>query len=284
MILKVFDVSHGSCNLLVSPTGKTELIDFGSDREWSPIQHVFRRYVPQGGRIDRLVLTHHHGDHMNEWEILKNKTKPVVVLRRRLKGSYLEACQESNSVEGQALAEDFDLFFADWNLTADPSKVSDDAWGMSISTWKLKAEQAATASDSANSMVNNCSYMRLYDYSGTKILLTGDMESEGMEAIIDLYPSFAERVQGLSVLVAPHHGHASAFCRRLFEIAGRPWIVLASMKRGDGSVDSRYSSRDFVKGLDFGGTIRRILTTRNDGAITIESKGGGMFRATINSR
>ena len=34
LIFKIFDVAKGSCNFLISPTGKTELIDFGTGKIW----------------------------------------------------------------------------------------------------------------------------------------------------------------------------------------------------------------------------------------------------------
>jgi glyoxylase-like metal-dependent hydrolase (beta-lactamase superfamily II) len=66
VIYKVFDVVHGSANFLISPTGKTELCDLGARADWSPLDHICRYYIPYGQRLDRLVLTHHHGDHITD--------------------------------------------------------------------------------------------------------------------------------------------------------------------------------------------------------------------------
>jgi hypothetical protein len=56
---------------------------------------------------------------------------------------------------------------------------------------------------------------------------------------------------GLSILVAPHHGLESCYCERLYEIC-LPGLVVISEKRHlsetDGTVDARYQSEDGAAG------------------------------------
>jgi beta-lactamase superfamily II metal-dependent hydrolase len=277
LTLKVFDVSQGSCNLIISPTGKVEMVDFGSETDWSPVKHVFANYLPKNGSLDRLVLTHHHGDHLSDWDNMKFQAIDLVI-RRRLDGEYKMACKASNLPHGQKRAEAFDAHFETWTPCKDESKTSAAAWGVTITHRELSIDAAKELSNSDNSIVNNCSYVRLYDCSGTKILLAGDMETQGMEKILSDNPKFKQALSGVNILIAPHHGHKSGFCSTLFSAIGKPDIVIASMKTGNKNVDSRYSSEDYVKGVLFDdGSTKRLLTTRSNGAVTVTTSGNGTF-------
>ncbi len=64
MILQVFvhDVGHGQAVHAVTPAGETVVIDLGCSADFSPLEWL-------GGKtktIDKLVITHPHGDHIDE--------------------------------------------------------------------------------------------------------------------------------------------------------------------------------------------------------------------------
>jgi competence protein ComEC len=284
MILKVFDVDHGSCNFIMTETGKTELIDFGSKPLWSPVNHIYNNYIRQYGSLDRLVLTHHHGDHLSDLDNFNGRT-PRMVVRRRLEGTYLTACRNSNSSSGQRLAERFSDTYDSWTGSVSDDEISEEAWGIKVLQTKLSNEDADAVSSTYNSQVNNSSYVRLYNHKGTKILLCGDIEKEGMELLLQQNPNFRAELKGLNVLIAPHHGHSSSFSADLFNATGQVDVVIASMMSGDSNVDSRYSDSRYVRGISFNdGTSKKLLTTRTYGAITVESKGYGDFQVVINQR
>lgn len=282
MILKVFDVDQGSCNFIKTSTGKTELVDFGGKLNWSPIEHVYDNYIDYDKKLDRLVLTHHHGDHLKDWGSFLGR-RPSMVVRRRLQGEYDDACRRSNSAGGQQLARQFAAIFDSWNGKPSDWEISEEAWGVRILSRCLSFDQANSVSGTDNERVNNCSYVRLYDHNGTKILLAGDMQKEGMALLLKNNPTFKSELRNVNVLVAPHHGHRSGFCTELFDAIGQVDIVVASMMSGDNYVDTRYSDGDYVRGIeDENGTVRRMLTTRTYGSMTIESRQGGAFHITAN--
>jgi beta-lactamase superfamily II metal-dependent hydrolase len=269
---------------MISPTGKTEIIDFGTETGWSPISHIFKNYIGDNGVLDRLVLTHHHGDHMRDWDSLKSRAVDLV-LRRKFEGRYEEVCKNSNFPEGNRIAKAFDAHFASYNETPSNLKVSPDTWGVTIHHRSLSIQKADELSSSDNSAANNASFVRIYDHNGTKILLAGDMETEGMDALLIGNPTFKSLLKGVNILIAPHHGHKSGFSSSLIDAIGKPDIVIASMKTGNKHVDGRYSSEEFVSGVPFGdGKVRRLLTTRQDGAITVTSSGGGGFHVQTQTR
>lgn len=172
MILKVFDVAHGSANFIISPTGKTELVDLGARGDWSPLDHIYRHYISPGNRLDRIVQTHHHGDHLDDVYNLTQSRMPRAVLRRSLTGRYEEACKESNSPQGQKKAEHFESLFSRYTS---PSNADSSVWGIERNSWKLSVNDANTVTGTYGAMVNCCSYVTLYNHNGTKYLLCGDM-------------------------------------------------------------------------------------------------------------
>lgn len=284
LFLKIFDVAKGSCNFIISPTGKTELVDFGSGSNWSPVKHIFQNYISKNDKLNRLVLTHHHGDHLSDWDNLKNR-QIGLVLRRKMEGAYLTACKDSNYPEGQKLAKAFDDHFSTWNIDPDQSEISVEAWGVNIESRQLTIEQATEVSSTPNAIVNNCSRVRLYEHNGIKILLAGDIEKEGMKKLLELNPNFKAQLSGLKILIAPHHGHSSSFSTELFDSTRKVNIVIASLMSGDKHVDGRYSDQNFVTGIPFDdGTTKKLLTTRSHGAISCTSKGDGTFRIQIYAR
>jgi beta-lactamase superfamily II metal-dependent hydrolase len=285
MILKVFDVAQGSSNFIISPTGKTELVDLGARSDWSPLNHIYTNYIKGSNRIDRLVQTHHHGDHLDDVYNLTQSRMPKCVLRRLLNGRYEEACKESNSSEGQKKAEHFDRLFSSYTGDVSPSNTSSSVWGIERQSWSLSVDGADKATKTWNAMANCCSYVTLYNHNGTKFLLCGDMEKEGMSVLLSQNTGMVSAVYGVNVLIAPHHGHSSGFSTELMAAIGKPNIVIASCMSGDENVDSRYSDPTYVKGVRFDdGTDKRLLTTRSHGAITVVSSGVGGFHITIHNR
>lgn len=284
MILKVFDVAAGSCNFIQTSTGKTELVDFGANFDWSPVDHIYLNYIDTNGQLDRLVLTHHHGDHLKDWDNFGNR-RPSMVVQRELTGTYLTACRSSNSDSSQRLAERVASELSSWTYPVADSLLNETAWGVRIRVAFLTVAQADHATSTYNAMANCCSVVRLYDHKGTKFLLAGDMEKEGMEVLLRNNASFRQELSGVDVLVAPHHGHSSGFSTELFDAMGRPAIVIASMMSGDDNVAPRYSDQQYVRGVRFeDGQVHRLLTTRSHGAITVESHTGGGFYITCDQR
>ena len=202
-----------------------------------------------------------------------------------MEGAYLTACKESNFAEGQKLAKAIDDHFSRWTGEPDDSEISSEAWGINIESRQLTIEQATEVSSTPNATVNNCSRVRLYEHNGIKILLAGDIEKEGMKKLLDLNPKFKAKLNGLNILIAPHHGHSSSFSTELFDSTGQVNIVIASMMSGDKHVDGRYSNQSYVTGIPFDdGSTKKLLTTRSHGAISVMTKVDGTYQIQIYQR
>lgn len=124
--------------------------------------------------------------------------------------------------------------------------------------------------------------MLLVEYAGRKILFGGDLETAGWDALIAKNPdNFKEKIKGADVFIAPHHGHRSAFSQNLFNIMGKPCINIISKESEEkdvSDVDGRYAHENYSQGVLFDSTtLRRSLTTRNDGSIFITISDDGQL-------
>ena len=277
MEFKLYNVNHGSSSFLLSPTGMSELIDFGGSVSWSPLLHVFQKELGSGGILNRMVVSHHHGDHLNDIFNI-GKYRPATLQRRKLEGDYEKSVKDSNSEEGIKAVTKFEQVFANYTAPVDPIKFSEGTWGMKIERFSLSMDQAKSVSGSPNSIVNNSSYVSLYTHNTFKLLAPGDMEKEGMKLLLD-NSIFKDAVKDVKVLIAPHHGHKSGFSTELMNAIEKPQLVLASMMKGDEHVDTRYSSSDYVQGISNG---KKLMTTRTYGLIhiSIDSSGGYTIRTS----
>jgi competence protein ComEC len=107
--------------------------------------------------------------------------------------------------------------------------------------------------DNANSLVLSV------EFGGRTILLTGDLEAAGLDALLAKSPRHAD------VLLAPHHGSRGANTRPLAEWARPGWVIVSG---GRHDLDARLH--------EIYGPESRLLSTHDCGAITfvIDAHGG----------
>jgi len=108
----------------------------------------------------------------------------------------------------------------------------------------------------AQNYTNNLSLCVLIRDGNEQILFPGDLMKDGMEFIIKHNSSLRNKLKdGISILIAPHHGLKSSFSTYLFqhiknEKTYRLNIVSEKITTPDSNrvVDTRYSSTDFCQG------------------------------------
>lgn len=108
-----------------------------------------------------------------------------------------------------------------------------------------------------------------YSMSGTRHLSWTSSTNEEQPSLRTLLTK-----DGLTFLVAPHHGLESCYPDYLFKILGnkKPSLILISEGKHtekSGNIDERYQSNECATGKFFKGRNRYSITTRNDGHIKI---------------
>ena len=236
----VLSVGHGGAVLLQLPGGRTLLYDVGAfgspDRAERVVQHAL--WDAGISRIDGLIVSHADSDHYNGASGLLHATPVGTLLLHR---SAVDFRQPGIT----ALCEDASRNGARIDLIRKGDRLRVDS-DVDIEVLHPPAGKGDT-DDNANSIVLRVTY------AGRSLLLTGDLEGAGLNALLH---SPAETVD---VLLSPHHGapeanppELSAWCR--------PEIVIVST--GD---RERPDHLQAVYGNDC-----RVLSTANDGAVTVQ--------------
>jgi len=157
---------------------------------------------------------------------------------------------------------------------------------MLLRTYMLSAASAAKVSKTDSAYVNNTSIVTVVKYRGYTIVIHGDIEAEGLDALLLEAPGlasfvaesrdlFGRRAPGVDFLIAPHHGHPSGFSTFWFQITGPTRIcnVVSERRlthgedRKKAEVDKRYSDAKFCLAQNREG--RKMASTRADGTVSI---------------
>lgn len=274
----VFDVQHGFCAFVKSPTGCTLMIDCGKGDDFSPVNYILKHELgdatPHNGyKLTKVIVTHPHDDHIEDIANLKSNLSPAILQRQRYNWEAIKA-PDADSDE----YENLDLYAA-WQATySEPVKVEPN-WGMQIQTFFLTPDEAYKL-DKAK-YVNNSSIVTLVTIVGTKFsekfLFGADVEQVGWDALLK-QDGFKKAVRDVDFYIAPHHGHSSGFSTALYDAMGsKPFLNLVSVHSRDEHLDSRYSSTDFARGVEFGSEKRYMLSTRRDGSIFVDVNAEGKF-------
>jgi beta-lactamase superfamily II metal-dependent hydrolase len=207
----LIDVGQGDCILLVSPSGKTMLIDAGERGNFDKID----AFLKDKGitRIDALVATHPHSDHIGSMkDVVENYDIGAVYM--------------TNAVHTSATFENL--------LKAIQDK------GLKIK--RLKGGTGVTLDWDGAVTINVLSPLRdeyddynLYSivlkvtYGEFSIMLTGDAEKENEDDMLDNFPV---EMLDCDILKAGHHGSSTSTSKEFFD-AVSPEAVLIPVGEGN---------------------------------------------------
>lgn len=291
----IFNVG-GALSAYIETPVKKIVIDLGGSSDFSPVFDFLiplyekrkEKKVEKKYKIDQLILSHPHADHISElinldsnfyvdlyttpndlspeaesrknvnWDLIPNSDGDYVKkLRAMYKGRSLplKVCEPSRMTIGYIYPKDIE------------------------SDTTLKNE----------SYPNNIS-ITTFIRSGYSIFFAADIQKEGMKRLLKDNSSLKKELnQGVDFLVCPHHGLRSSFSTNLFdEIKNRKTkklnIVSEKSTNGEGDarqVDDRYSSTEYCEGDNNlstnGSTVCQRKTSNghifidNDGTLIIDN-------------
>ena len=247
-------VGHGSCVVLILPDGRVVLHDAGSLRGPDVAARIIAPYLWSQGirRIDDVILSHADLDHFNGLggilerfpvgRVLLSETfarKDNVPVR-----ATLDLCERYRvPVVAVHRGDTFDLDAVRLTVLHPPP----DFRG---------------ANENARSVVVEVRH------AGNTILLTGDLEGEGLAELLRQSPRPAD------VMQAPHHGSHTLNARPLLQWAA-PRLAVSGQgpSRRAGEGPTPYEE----KGV-------RLWTTHDHGAVTLTSRAGSLTAQTFSTR
>jgi beta-lactamase superfamily II metal-dependent hydrolase len=269
----LFDVDHGFCAFIQTPTGHTILIDCGKGPSFSPTEYLLRNGTC--ARLTKLIISHPHDDHIEDFPRVSSRLNPAILLAQSLNWDLIK---ESSS--GTSTHTSLDAYVAGKDAKFTGGWGPDPNYGMLLQSFWIEPNRAQQISASINSAVNNCSIVTVASFRGTKyapkFVFGGDMEEAGWNELLATRPDFRTADSGTWFNFVSHHGHSSGFSAKLYDAMGKPSLNLISVRHNDESRDGRYSADDFATGWTIGGEQRKMLSTTCDGTIFIDVDSEGL--------
>ncbi len=279
LVLRVFDVEHGACAILGSPTGeRIAMIDSGHNAStgWRPSSYI--RYHLNRDRLDYLFITNADQDHISDLDGLWEHGIEVTALHRNLSPApqVLRLLKEING----ELTNDIERYLRIHADYTHPVPVPFNV-GMSGVTCQTFCNAYPEFTDT-----NNLSLAVFIKYGAFKILFPGDLEADGWMRLIG-NPAFVRELTSTTILVASHHGRYNGFCKTIFNYFTPQAVVISDKPIVH---DTQEMVPDYREVVNPQGVIvtnqvsrRHVLTTHRDGDIIFNISSDGRFLITTSA-
>jgi competence protein ComEC len=252
-------VGQGESSLLQFPGGKTMLIDGGGSYDSgfdtgamvvSPL--LWRKKLR---RIDILVLSHPHPDHLNGLvSVIKNF-------------DIGEVWSTGEGIDTEAYMA-FESLIAERGIRRRALAWGDPPYhlnGVMVEFLHPAGIDRNQPNPVSLARLNNNSLVMRVRYCEVSVLFTGDIYAADERAILSRYPGLSS-----TIIKIPHHGSATSSSMELLAKLG-PRIALLSVGR-DNSFNLPHP--DVVARYEAAGC--RIFRTDRDGAVSLETDGRGI--------
>ncbi|MGJ8643773.1 MAG: ComEC/Rec2 family competence protein [Luteolibacter sp.] len=270
--LTFLDVQHGSACHIETPTGQNIMFDLGTGdfdesqggTSHSPLLYLYN--TKNIHKLDSVIITHPHADHISDINNFDLLSPTSLHCPRHLTADFIKGENQSrDQSKVSKYLEIVERYSGSFETGQSPLQAPNHGCN--------QFDLFSCNPDSDN--LNDHSTAAVISFAGTKFLLTGDTEKAGWEKLLSM-PRFRQAATNIDILLASHHGRDNGFNEDLFELIGRPAIVIISDTAvGTTSVTNKYYNKTNdtgwnVRNRSNGDSERRYcLTTRGDGTIEV---------------
>ncbi|MFH1475365.1 MAG: ComEC/Rec2 family competence protein [Chloroflexota bacterium] len=240
----VLDVGQGDAILVTGPTGGRMLVDGGPDADRLLVA-LDARLPPWDRRIDIVVLTHPHEDHV--------AGLPLVLERYRV-GRVVEPGMPGRSPGYEALAAILAATGVTSGRLAAGDRFAFDGIGFAV-LWP-DARRVPTEASDDGSEVNDASIVLLGSFEGRRFLLAGDAEAEVEAELV------SRGLPTVDLLKVGHHGSRTSTSEAMVA-ATRPRVAAVSVGARN---DYGHPSHEVIERLENAGAV----VVRTDRVRTID--------------
>ena len=255
--LSILDVGQGDAILLQGASGGRILVDTGPDPE-RLLPQLDARVPPWDRRLDLLVLTHPHEDHVGGAAVLLRRYRVARVAEPGMRGSgpgwealMAELARQGRTTERLAAGARLGLDGATIRVLWPPAGTVPEAPG-----------KTGTA-------VNDVSIVLDVRYGARRFLLTGDAEQEVGAALV-ASGSLTAADRPVDVLKVAHHGSRTATTGD-FLAAVRPGMAVVSVGAQN---DYGHPAAATLERLRSAGA--HVLRTDEDGTVSVATDGADL--------
>jgi competence protein ComEC len=249
----VLDVGQGDAILVEGSHGGRLLVDGGPDPDRLLVQ-LDRRIPPWDRRLDAVILTHPHEDHVAGLAVLLARYHVARVLEPGMHGPGPGYAAWIDRLARPGAPPHLGIAAGD--------RLAVDEIALRV-LWPIRGRVPTEPPDSGTG-INNVSVVLLAAVGSRRFLLAGDVEQ-------DIDPSLlAEGLPRLDLLKVAHHGSRTATTEP-FVKAVRPRIAVASAGSGN---PYGHPARSTLERL--AATGARVYRTDRDGTVTVAFEATGM--------
>jgi beta-lactamase superfamily II metal-dependent hydrolase len=199
MEIKIFDVSHSFCALVIADSGNVALFDCGHNQKTG-----FRpsHYLPSIGvrRINQLIIQNFDEDHVSDLPNVLQAVLIVDVLTRNdtVPESYLRRLKQQTGFVGRAMEAALGLHSTYTSEVTMPPNFASIKLNTFFNSYPLFTD------------INNLSVLSFIEFDGMEVTFTGDLEKAGWQELLKDYwvRSHLERT---NIFIASHHGRESRY-------------------------------------------------------------------------
>lgn len=260
MEVNILDVAHGSCACIVADNRNVILIDCGKNEETGYQPSSYLRDHNCSG-IELFIVTNYDEDHLSDLPNVWPKIPIQSFLRNTsISGEDLRRLKLQAGPLGPGMESLLRMIGPSPGTSAPPIDFS----GIERkSFWNDFSKFPDT---------NNMSIVIFFHYCDIHIVFPGDLEREGWLALLER-AEFQSQLKQTNFFVASHHGRDSGYCEEVFSYC-KPYLILISDKEVEYDTQE-VPYKKHAKGWPWhDGSTRYVLTTRNDGKITLTQNPG----------
>lgn len=267
LIIKIYDVEHGSCSHIITPNNKHILIEVGSKSNKSIVRHIKNKYFHNdlyNARIDKLYITHPHEDHIYDLPTLYEELKPKVLQRQK---EAFDIVPTQNTAIHKDIADCANMMNREYNYPVGYGEdAADEQWNGGVMVDIIIPRLEWTDKKDLNTF----SSIIVVKFQGYKFVFTGDNPKNILDNMIDTnYQNIRSLVGEATCLLTPHHGRTGEYSEKFFKCVN-PYLSLVSDKGIEYGTQNETARLYKGKGVKFDDVYRYVLTTRNDGTVTIK--------------
>ncbi len=258
MKICIFDVAHGFCAYVVADNGNVMLIDCGHNDEtgFHPADYLL---AEKCSGIERFFPLNYDEDHLSGLPRLVQLEDriPIGIVHRNptVKPDQLRALKRQAGPLGPGTRALLAMLETYTEPVTDPPHFPN-------LEFKTFYNHYPDFTDT-----NNLSQILFLHYPDVCIVFPGDLEKAGWNKLL-ASRDFRAQLSEVNIFVASHHGRESGYVKEVFDWCQPDIIIISDEAKQYETQETNYGSH--AKGIRWNNTeTRKVLTTRNDGMITI---------------